>query len=160
MNPLTVRGINLPDGPYHLLAGGHTDPADGMCFNELVAFIAGEKHSEWPECASPVIRRLGMRLNDRLDDERRQLLLPFAYRSLGTATDGREEERRQLCNDWVLHTALPRWLDLADCKEAADRLRSLPADLSVAAVLSELRVARDVAYEARRSALARLTERI
>ena len=54
-----------------LAHGSHNDPHDGVCFNEALAYLAGEWHSDAPLCVSPVIRRFTMRLNDRLDDERR-----------------------------------------------------------------------------------------
>ena len=33
--------------------GAHSTPQDGVCVNELTAWIAGERHSDHPECASP-----------------------------------------------------------------------------------------------------------
>lgn len=150
----------LPAKPFALAHGSHSTPQQGACFNELASVLAGEPFSDSPACVSPLVRRLGMSLNDRLDDERRQLLRPFVLRSLGTADDGREEERRQMCNEWLLHQTLPRLLDAAGRKEAATRLRELPADLAVKSVRKAIWQARDEAWEARRTAREELRDRI
>ena len=60
-----------------LAYGGHTKPEDGMCAMEAVAWIAGERWSDHPKCASPVIGAFMRRWNDVLDDEGRQLLKPY-----------------------------------------------------------------------------------
>ena len=150
----------LPDQPYALRKGAHTRREDGMCIQELLAYLAGQPHSDMPPCVAPTIRRFTISLNDRLDDERRQLLLPYALRMLGTADDGREEERRQLCSQWLLHHALPLYLDKAGRKEAAQRLRDLPGDLAVEGVTRAIREARDEAWAARSDACDRLRDRI
>src|ERR1700680_1196735 len=38
-----------------LASGSHGDRSHGLCAMEVVAWLAGEKHSDHPECASPVI---------------------------------------------------------------------------------------------------------
>jgi hypothetical protein len=157
---LAVRRYLLPAEPYILNSGSHEDLENGACFNELASVLAGEPFSASPACVSPIVRWLGMRLNDRLDDERRQLLRPFVLRSLGTANDGREEERRQMCNEWLLHHALPDLLDRADKKEAADKLRALPGDLAVEGVRRALFEAQDEARDARVKARGRLRDKI
>ena len=151
---------DLPAAPFHLSAGGHSGPEDGACFNELASMLAGQPFSAAPACVSTVIQRMGMTLNDRLDDERRQLLRPFVLRSLGTASDGRDAERRQLCTEWLLHHALPDLLEQAGRNEAADKLRALPGDLAVEGVRRAIREARDEAQSARREAVGKLSERI
>jgi hypothetical protein len=150
----------LPAEPFHLARGGHNSWKDGACFNELAAMLAGQPFSASPACVSPVIRRMGMTLNDRLDDDRRQLLRPFVLRSLGTAEDGRDGKRRELCAAWLLHEALPTLLEKADRKVAADRLRALPGDLAFEGVRRAIRDARSEALEARQTAVTRLSERI
>jgi hypothetical protein len=152
--------VTLPPEPFHLASGSHSSLAGGACFNELAAVLAGEPFSDAPKCVSPVIRRMGMTLNDRLDDERRQLLRPFALRALGTSGDGRDEERRQMCNEWLLHHALPDLLDKAGREEAAQKLRDLPGDLAVEGVRRAIYEAREEALSARTDAVARLRERI
>ncbi|HWF25217.1 MAG TPA: hypothetical protein VG275_07210 [Solirubrobacteraceae bacterium] len=138
--------------PLVLLAGDH-DAASGMyCFTEAVAYAAGEPHSSSPKCLSPVIRRFGMALNDRLDDDRRQLLRPFALRALGTAGDGRDEERREMCTQWLLEH-LPDLFDRAGLPDTATKLRAIEGDLAVENVRRVLLDARDDAWAARSRAL-------
>ncbi len=150
----------LDSRPFILGGGGHDDLEDGACFNELAAVLAGEPFSASPKCVSPIIGRMGMSLNDRLDDKRRQLLRPFVLRSLGTANDGREEERRQMCNEWLLHNVLPDLLEHAGKKAVAKRLRALPADLTLEAAQKAIYEARDEAWDARKKARAKLAKKI
>lgn len=58
----------LPAKPFDLGASSHENLENGACFNELASVLAGEPFSDSPACVSPIVRRLGMRLNDRLDD--------------------------------------------------------------------------------------------
>jgi hypothetical protein len=149
------------DSPIRLYSGGHDANTGKMCFNEAIAFIAGERHSAMPVCASPVVRRFGMVLNDRLDDKRRQLLRPFVLRSLGTALDGRDEERREMCTQWLLEH-LPALLERAGLPNAAKQIRDLdmPPTLAEQNVLRVLRSVRDQAWEARQKAFAPLRQQI
>ena len=151
--------IEVPVEPYRLLRGGHPKGSGEFCANEMTAWLAGEE-GYMPACCSPIVNGLRMALNDRLPDDKRQLLRPFALRSLGTATDGREEERRQMCNEYLLHTSLPMWLKLAGQDEIAERLSALPADLSVEAVQKAVYEARDATFDARKTARGNLKKRI
>lgn len=150
----------IPVKPFTLDSGSHRYPAAGACFNELASLLAGEPFSDAPACVSPVVRRFGMVLNDRLDDERRQLLRPFVLRSLGTAGDGRDQERVRMCNEWLLRRTLPPLLDAAGRPDAAQSLRGLPADLTVENVRRAIWQARDDAWEARQKAMRKLRDRI
>jgi hypothetical protein len=109
-----------------LLRGGHESPADGVCLMEWVAYLAGEPHSDHPECACPIITSLAIRLNDRWSDEDRQLLKPFAVKIIGTrGTADDERARRWVMFDWVVRTLTPAMLDLAGLEEEAGALRAL-----------------------------------
>jgi hypothetical protein len=39
----------------HLEAGAHSNPEEGMCAMELVAYVAGEPFTDRPQCTSKVI---------------------------------------------------------------------------------------------------------
>ncbi len=80
----TVR--DLPAN-FKLSHGSHKSFEDGMCAMEAVAYIAGEPHSDHPSCASPVLARHCIRLNDRWNDEERQLLLAVIPKLVGTRGD-------------------------------------------------------------------------
>lgn len=147
--------ITLPAERFKLSKGAHGTEFKGeACVKELQTIAMGERFSDKPACISPIIDRLEIALNERLPvGEQRDRLLPFAYRALGTRGDGRDEERRQMCNEWLLHYALPTLLDKAGKTEVAARLRSLPCDLAVAGVRKAIYEAREEARDARKTAV-------
>lgn len=109
-----------------LTRGSHLSREDGLCLAEAVAWIAGEPHTAYPECMSPVLRVVGDSLNDDLPDNRRQRLVPLIPDLIGTAGDGHDETRSYLALDWLLRGWLPAWLDLVpSCRGVAARLREL-----------------------------------
>ena len=110
-----------------LKRGEHRSPQEGMCFMEAVAWIAGEPHSDHPECVSPVLGAFLRSWNDALDDETRQKLNQYKVRVIGTANDGHDEWRAWLAVDWLARTQLPVWLDLARLGEHAAAVRALIA---------------------------------
>ena len=81
---MTTTRPRLP----HPRPGSYELRQQGVCLMEAVAWYAGENHSDMPACVSPVLRRYGMSLNDRLPAERRQELKAFIPRLVGTAGDG------------------------------------------------------------------------
>lgn len=109
----------------HLGAGKHQSPTHGTCLLEAVAYIAGEKHSDHPECASPTLGAFGRELNDVLPDDKRQRLVPLVPLIVGTADDGHDEERGLMALDWLIRTYTPAWLDLAGLTDEAQELRDL-----------------------------------
>ena len=110
-----------------LKTGSHNRPEDGMCVMELAAYIAREPFSDHPVCVSPVLATFLRSWNDALDDETRQKLKPYAERVIGTAGDGKDEQRAWMCVDWLARTQLPVWLDLAGLHEHAAATRALIA---------------------------------
>jgi hypothetical protein len=79
-----------------LVCGTIGHPGDGrMCLMSLVAFLAGEDHSDSPGCASPLIQAFAVRINDNMPYAARQRLKPFAPRIIGT-NDGLDSVRAQL----------------------------------------------------------------
>lgn len=106
--------------------GSHNAWEDGHCAMEVVAWLTGEPHTDRPACVSPGLAEFVRRVNDELDDEGRQRLVPFLPRMVGTAGDGRDERRGWMCVDWMVRVYTPAWLDLAGCDEAATGLRVLP----------------------------------
>jgi hypothetical protein len=105
---------------------GHNSPDEGMCVMEAVAYIAGEPHSDQPQCACPALGTFLRSWNDALDDATRQRLKPYIPRIIGT-NDGRSEERRYMILDWLERVYTPAWLDLVpELREHAAILRALP----------------------------------
>ena len=119
---------------YRLSAGRHARPQQGRCAMEWVAHVAGEFHSDRPECVSLVVAAFARSFNDALDDETRQRLRPYLARTIGTAGDGGEETRAWHCADWLVRAGAPALLDLAGLADAAYGLGALaPLDSDAAA---------------------------
>ena len=76
-----------------LVGGSIGDPGEGrMCLMSLVAFLAGEPHSDSPGCASPLVQAFAVAVNDHMPHAARQRLKPFAPRIIGT-NDGFDSVR-------------------------------------------------------------------
>jgi hypothetical protein len=119
--------MNAPDiAAVTLLKGSHKTRKAGVCAMELVAWMAGEKHSDSPACVSPVLSSFLRRWNDDLDDDGRQRLKPYLPRVIGTAADGFDADRGWMLTDWMVRCHLPAWLELSGINEPAAKLRSLP----------------------------------
>lgn len=91
-----------------LLKGNHGSRAEGVCLLEAVAWVAGDIHTDHPECVSPVIAAFGRRWNDDLDDVGRQRLKPYITRMIGTSGNPEADEvRAWMVTDWLVrvHTA-------------------------------------------------------
>lgn len=67
-----------------------------LCVMSFVALLAGERHTDRPATACPVIASYVIKINDAIDCDTRQALKPLAVRIMGT-NDGRQRERA-----WVL----------------------------------------------------------
>ena len=107
--------------------GSHESPARGMCLMEAVAYFRGIPHTDRPPCVSPSIAAFGRAWNDTLDDDGRQILKPYVFKVVGTATSAADEERRAwLATDWLVRVFAPAWLDLAGLGEYGNALREMP----------------------------------
>lgn len=120
---MTTRTLDLDK--LNLGKGSHVSPDDGLCLLEAVAFVQGEDHTDAPRCVSEILADFGRRLNDVLDDERRQELKPLITQLPGTAGDGLDEQRGLLALDWLIRTYTPAWLELAGLSAEAAELRGL-----------------------------------
>ncbi len=130
-----------------LQQGKHATPEDGVCLLEAVALFAGERHSDHPVCASPVLIAYGIGLNDQWDTATRQHLKPFIPRIVGTAGDGQDEARSFLALDWLIRTYTPAWLDLAGLDAAARSLRDHRRIVDLVAAQSVGPLVRDAAKQ-------------
>jgi len=117
----------------NLTYGAHESRDHGMCLMEAVAFLAGEGHSDQPECACPVISAVGRVLNDRMgrgeqgDALRAKHLAPLAEKLVGTrSTPEVEQKRAFFFADRAVRLFAPTALESAGLGSEAERLRGLP----------------------------------
>ncbi len=105
--------------------GKHGTFDQGHCAMEVVAWLAGEGHTDAPQCASPVLRRFTIGLNDSWNAEQRQALIPFLPRMVGTAGDGKDITRAFMLADWACREVLPAMYDALGKPDLAEQLRVL-----------------------------------
>jgi hypothetical protein len=96
---------------------------------EMVAWLAGEAHSDGPDCTCPVIAALVRACNDALpSDAARELhlrpLVPLLVHTRGTADD--EARRGFAIADHTLRVLLPLALQERGRVAEADAVRALP----------------------------------
>lgn len=126
---MTTQLRPIPDD-LRLAHGGHHAPADGTlgeaCLLEAVAYVAGEPWSDRPRCVCPVLAAFGRRWNDTLNDEDRQMLLPYIPRLVGTRSTPEVEARRiWMLTDWLAREFAPGWLRLSGLTAQAETLEGL-----------------------------------
>lgn len=80
---------NLPAGMPVLEAGAHLDPTDGACLMELTSLLAGERFTDRPHCADPVLAELVRDVNDAISFDGRQRLASTAPYMIGLVGDDR-----------------------------------------------------------------------
>ena len=79
-----MNRIDFDDYAIKLSNGEHESPESGMCIMECVAYIEGEKHSDHPKCACPVVTAFAMRTNDWMSNAERGALLRYVLRIAGS----------------------------------------------------------------------------
>ena len=110
-----------------LKSGAHSNLAEGTCVMEAVAYIAGEKWTDHPQCASPVIAAFLRSWNDSLADDDRQQLKAYIPRLLDSRGTPEQEERRSwMALDWLARAQAATWLRLAKLDTHADAITALP----------------------------------
>ena len=158
MTPLVLDRLSKLDKAT-LTHGSHKTFKQGACAMEFAAYLAGEKHSDEPECVCPVLRVFVIAWNDGLptDDDRNRLLKPLIPQLLDTrSTPAVEKKRAYLALDWLVRVHTPAWLDLCDdLRPHAAALRALDAIQNMATaeaagtrVLAASAAARDAASAA------------
>ena len=78
-----------------------------LCVMSLVALLAGERHTDRPQVACPVVATFAIKVNDSIDCDVRQTLKPFAPRIIGTR-DGMARHRAWLLVNSIVGEVLPR----------------------------------------------------
>jgi hypothetical protein len=129
LKPIPQRLALLPE--IELRASSHPAPSKGCthpegCDREIAAWVLGQEWTDRAPWESPVLAAFRRRLNDALPVDLRQRLKDSMFDGLGTAGDGRDEERAWMITDWSVRVALPTWLELAGVEDAPAQLRGLP----------------------------------
>jgi len=82
-----------------LSAGSHTEGSGSLCAMEMIAYMERLPHSDTPACTCPVLASYVRNLNDGMDDEARQKLLPVLPMLVGTVNDDLVVKRAQFFAD-------------------------------------------------------------
>jgi len=108
--------------------GSHETREDGLCVMEAVAYLAGEKHSDHPQCASVVITKLAIWVNDAASDSlRNELLRDMPWRIVGTkSTPEIEQQRAFMAADWAVRELCATMFRRAGFEAEAKKLEALP----------------------------------
>ncbi|MBL8732144.1 MAG: hypothetical protein JNN13_07220 [Planctomycetes bacterium] len=126
---------------HPLRRGAHATRADGMCAMEMVAWLAGEPHSDEPRCACPVLAALTRACNDSMNDEARNRhlrpLVPLLVNTRRTAAV--ERERGMLVLDHVVRVLMPAALKRRHQHAEARCLQQMPAVVDVVSARAALR---------------------
>lgn len=76
-----------PDLLPVLSRGRHRNPRKGACLMELASLLAGERFSDHPRCAHPVLAAIARSVNDCTTDTGRPALAPLAPAVIGTDSE-------------------------------------------------------------------------
>lgn len=162
--PIPERLAQLPT--ITLNHGNHDNFDDGHCGMELAAWLAGEPHTDHPQCVCPVIAAFVRSWNDALpDDQRTALLRDLIPLTIGTrGSDDLQDRRALAAADWAVRIYTPKWLRLAGLDTEADLLANLTPITSIeqaeAAIAGPIKQAREAAAAAGAAARAAARERL
>jgi hypothetical protein len=102
---MSTERVRSPDLLPLLSRGKHRRPRKGACLMEYASCLAGERWSDHPACAHPLLAELARQVNDFTSDAARQTLIEFAPDVIGlTGSDLRIDVGIALR---VARTALP-----------------------------------------------------
>jgi hypothetical protein len=123
--------MNVPDFIPTLSHGKHRDPAQGACIMEMVAFLAGEEHTDHPQCVHEELISLGISTNDFVSNDNRNrlaLLIPIFMntRDLKMVYLRRRVQAEVLpeFSEWVGPERMRRWVtgNQFDIKDVLSRI--------------------------------------
>ena len=98
----------------------------GVSVKDVLNWLEGRPHMGNPRTVSTTIRHIAAAMAETLDqDQRDAIVRPLLPLMLGT-NDGVELQRIHGGVNWLTHTCLPTWLELAGRHHQAAKLRGLP----------------------------------
>jgi len=147
----SIPALPVSHQTVKLSPGKHSSPEKGACVVELASMLAGERFSDHPRSVCPVIASFMRTLNDELEDDRRQELLPYGSAIVGSRGPRALRTRRaRLCLAWGERLGVSRgrvqrlllsWTGEQQaarlCARAALRGAGLPLALTLADALLE-----------------------
>jgi hypothetical protein len=111
---------------FELVTGAGEREKRELCVMSFVALLAGERHTDRPATACPVIASYVIKINDAIDCDTRQDLKPLAARIMGT-NDGRQRERSWLLARECVNDVFARLLEDAGAPgEVVSNLPRMP----------------------------------
>ena len=133
---------------FPIRRGSHPTREDGLCAMETVAWLAGERHSDDPQCTCPVIASFVRALNDSLpsDAHRARYLRPLVPRLVNTFSGDLRLRRLRAFQvaDYGARVLAPMLLEARGNQEAAARMRALLPIQNRASAKAAQIVAQDV----------------
>jgi hypothetical protein len=125
---------------------GKGDPKDGLCLMQAVHWFSGaDKLSDRPECASPALCTLGIRLNDTAPDQAaRDGLWPLVWLLL----DSRDGDAEQIRAKHIVREITHRIVSPLFLKRYPDHAAALLAANSMAEIKTAADAAARTAYAA------------
>jgi hypothetical protein len=126
---------------HPLQRGSHPDRNAGMCAMEMVAWLAGEPHSDEPQCACPVLGAFVRACNDAMSDEaRNRWLRPLVPQLVNTrATVACERQRGFVVLDGLVRTLVPKVLRRDRLHAEADLIAGFASIVDLEGVRTALR---------------------
>jgi hypothetical protein len=104
-----------------------SSPQEGLSAMQAVAYITGGRHTEYPDCACPIVAAMVRSWGYWVDDETRQQLVPLLRRiALSRSTPEVEVKRAYLFLDGLIREVLPNILAEGKEEEWAAKFRALP----------------------------------
>lgn len=109
-----------------LSIGWHPQRVAPLSIMECVAYVAGKPHGDRPDCACPVISLVASVLNDFYPDTHPSLAQRLLRIAGSRSTGDVLRQRTEYLVDFLLHEAVPAYLDASDTQNAT-RFRALPS---------------------------------
>lgn len=109
-------------GVFRLTKGKHSAPQEGVCAMEAVAWLAGEPHSDRPQCTCPIISGYVRFLNDHMEDDQRTRLIAYLPRLIGCRDETCEPARAAIAVRRTLDTFVIPYVDMLGLAHIARNL--------------------------------------
>ncbi len=121
---------------FSLKKGNHHSAEQGVCAMEAVAWLEGLPHSDKPECTCPVIAAYVRSINDSMPHDKRQRLVPYLPKLVGTVSKQHKQERAEFLAWQAIRVFAPIALRARGFEGKAKQLENFSGDLVNAAAVA------------------------